>query len=141
MSWKDSVKKAKDRPQLFEDVQILVGDDLITVRVFKVPGVQWNEAVALSGPREGSMVDELRGFDADSVARALLVEFAAVVEDGEVKRLTEDEWAELYGVIEGEGIEGIANTFWVQNQVKPVADREAAKKALSGSGVKKSGSL
>lgn len=145
MSFSDDLKAAPtDRPS--EDVDIVLGGKLHTLRFHAVDGLTWANLCDNHPMRPGVTLDGTYGYD----LRSLTVEAAplcgALVEDGEETPLVvddidprfpdaphTDEWADLFSKIDGQTFRRISDVIWVLNELVPQQAVVAAKKALAAS--------
>lgn len=120
-----------------EDVEILLGEELVKVRFWPLSGQKWRSLVASHPARiekdaEGKTVvaqqDRASGFNVDSLTRAY--PRVALVDDGEEKPLDEALWGRILDVLDGPGFEGIAATIFFLNVIIPAQRTAAAGKAL-----------
>lgn len=127
-----------------EDVEILLGEDLVQIRFWPVSGQEWRGLVAshparLEKDADGKSViaqqDRAHGFNVDSLTRAY-PRVALVDDDGE-KPLDGTLWGRILDVLDGPGFEGIAATIFFLNVIIPSQRTAAAGKASRGGAKRK----
>jgi hypothetical protein len=124
-------KKRLETP-IFSDVDVVVGDDLVTVRVPRLSGPEWVDLIATHPARKGSNVDGAVGYNIHAVTQAALVLRGAVIEDDSPVALSDSEWADLFSVLSGVDIEAVGAEVWSLNDLQARQHKAALKKARSG---------
>lgn len=114
--------------------EVLVGDDLVGVRFWPVPGA-WEELTSKNPPRAGISSDEALGYNLAGVVRDYPRTYLVVGD--EVQPIVGDEWAEFYDVLSGPDKKNLGFAVWGLNEWDPAKKIESAGKARAASGKKK----
>lgn len=115
MDLKAAIAKAKAETETAEqDIDIVVGDELVKVVFKRLPGWAWADVLAKHPPRPGS--DGTIGYNPDAAVRDYPVDHIRV--NGEP--VDEDTWAEMFAVVTSPNIKFMAAAIYGLNQVAPL---------------------
>ena len=119
------------------DQAVMVGDEVVIVRVWALSGVEWRLLKAKFPPRteqgdDGKQkvvaADARYGFDLDGVVAAYP---RVKIVDGETEQdVTRDEWAAICEVLDGPYLDALAMVIWGKNEFEPNQRLIEAGKAL-----------
>jgi hypothetical protein len=116
---------------LTEDVQVLLGDELVTLRFTELKGMEWAEVTARSAARRDATIDRRYGYNVHGAAALAAPKSGKRVEGDELVPLSEDEWRDLFEVLSGPDFAAIADAMFVLHEQGPAERLESAKKALT----------
>lgn len=127
----DLVAAAKEKLQTVptSDVEVAVGDELVTLRFSRMPAGVWLDIAATHPPRIGAAVDSNVGFNVHAVGRAAAVTNGALVEGDTTEQLTAAQWEELFSVLSGPDLDLIGTAVWALNDYDSRTHKQALKKA------------
>lgn len=108
------------------DQEILLGDEVVTVRVRPLDGAAWRDLLATFPPRDGSDTDKARGYNLTGVTRAYP---RVVLLDGEDEQDVSEKWHDITGAVSGGDLHLIEIAVWGVNEYYP---RQRLGKALKG---------
>ena len=116
------------------DQDVMLGDDIVTVRVWPLSGVAWRDLTAKHPWREGSEFDQQLGYNLDGVVRDYPKVY--LVADGDPVNVT-DRWPEIVDVLTGVDIKNLGFAVWGLNEFDPANRMVSAGKASKGGRAKK----
>ena len=96
-------------------------DTLIIVRVYKLPGDLWAEVTVRHPMREGAQFDATHGYNIHAATKQVVESFGRLVENGEEKTLTEEQWAEIWPLLGGAEFGNIADAVYALNVLEPAS--------------------
>lgn len=105
---------------------------VVTLRFTQMPAAEWAEVVARCPLRIDVEIDNKYGFDTDKIAALAAPLSGQRVEDGDLFKLADDEWRDLFDTISGNEIRRIADAIFYLNEFLPGKRLADAKKALAG---------
>lgn len=114
--------------------EVLLGDDLVGVRLWPLSGVAWRDLTAKHPLREDSQFDQALGYDLDGVLRAYPRVYLV---NGDDVQDVAGSWAEICGVLSAPDLKNLAYVIWGLNEYDPAQRLAAAGKASKGSRRKK----
>lgn len=115
-----------------EDVKVLMGEELVTVRLWPLSGQEYRALVAdhparvveEDGQKTVRQGDRPYGCNIDSLTRAY--PRVALVQDGEETELSPELWGRILDVMPSDGIEGVMATISFMNVAIPAQRTVAA---------------
>jgi hypothetical protein len=114
---------------LTEDVQVLLGDELVTLRYQELPGTDWARIVAQSGMRKDVLIDRGLGYDPHRAAILAWNQSGKFVDGDEAADISKEEWESLLAVVYGPDFAAMADVVYLVQQRGPYERTAAAKKA------------
>lgn len=126
------------------DQDVLLGDEIVTVRVWPVSGAVWDELTANSPARtvenaQGERVpvqhDLELGYNLSGVVRAYPRLY--LVDGDEVTPIVGEQWAEMFDVLSGPDKKALGFAVWGKNEYEPAQRMLAAGKSSAGRRKKK----
>lgn len=120
-----------------EDVEVLLGDEVVTFRFTELKGTEWAEVTARSPARADATIDRRYGYNVHGAAAIAAPKSGKRVEGDELVDLTEAEWRDLFEVLSGPGFAAIADAMFLLHEVGPAGRLAAAKKALAATSKRK----
>lgn len=129
MSFMDKLAKARaERPEPVL-VPVAVGDELYSVEVMRLDGMDWAAITAECPPTDekGARL----GYDTNKAALVACRRHARLL-DAEGEPVPDVEWSELFATISGVEIAAIAATWWALNMNDPNQRVVKLKKASAG---------
>lgn len=127
------------------DQEVLLGDDVVTVRFWPVMGTEWTELTTRNPPRKGSVRDQNMGYNADGIVReypkVFLVQGDDVVNVGELAPTPDNplhrKWDDVVAALSGPDLHHLAIAVWGLNDYDPQKRLKTAGKASAGGRKKK----
>lgn len=116
-----------------QDVELTLNGNLYTLRFRRMDGVEWATETDKHPARPGVLIDTRYGYNLRSLVKAVALKTGGRVEGDTVVDLSEDEWKQLWKIIDGSAAQRIGDAVWALNEWLPSAEVEKAKKALNGS--------
>ena len=98
------------------DQDVLIGDDILTVRIWPLRGSAWRDLIATHPWREGATFDQQLGYNLDGVVRDYPKVYLVV--DGNPENVTE-RWPELFDVLSAADIKHLGFAMWGLNEFDP----------------------
>lgn len=139
------ISKAREVFEQIEpvDQDVLLGEKVVTVRVWPMEGPDWRDLIAEHPPRVKSSTDSTAGYNVDSVAK--VYPRLALVDGDTVDNLVRrDEkgrefsrWPEIAARLLGADLRNIASAVWGVNEFDPQKRMVAAGKGSTGGSRKK----
>lgn len=127
MDFKDILAKAQEEVQEVKLVEVSVAGELFRVEVSRLPGMDWSAIMVACPPRS----PKLAGIGYDLTDGALLAcERHSRFLDADDEVVADVDWAELFTVLAGSEVQGIAATWWTLNMRDPNTRVVELKKAL-----------
>lgn len=117
-----------ERPRT-ESVDVVLGDELVSVAVSRVMPDDWQQLVAAHPPRTGVTADANMGYNQNTLPRAYPADRISV--GG--KEVSQEDWAEIYSVLESVDKNNIHTTIWGVNVFSAIKELQALGKAGAGS--------
>jgi hypothetical protein len=114
---------------LTEDVQVLLGDELVTLRFTELKGMEWAEVTARSPARADATIDRRYGYNVHGAAAIAAPKSGKRVDGDELVPLSESEWRDLFDVLSGPDFAAIADAMFLLHEIGPSGRLAAAKKA------------
>lgn len=111
------------------DQDVLLGDDVVTVRLWPLTGVAWRELVVNHPVRDGVQHDLALGYDLESVVRAYPRVYLV---DGDEVTDVAARWAEVCDVLSAPDLKALSFAVWGLNEYDPSQKLAAAGKASKG---------
>lgn len=96
-------------------------DSLVTVRLYKVPPVTWSGFTERFPARDGIELDGFFGCDMRAVCRAAAVGHGRILDGEEELEQSEEEWAELWGLIQIPEFNAVMDATFELNVTAPAA--------------------
>lgn len=104
-----------------------IADDLVTIRITRLPGRQWAVLTSRNPVRVDVVIDRHYGYNFDAVceAAARFVDdktgevFAHFVDDDELTPLTLEDWDDLFDRLSGAEITSVRDVVWELNEWGP----------------------
>lgn len=126
------------------DQDVMLGDRVVTVRIFPVDGPKWTEFTTAHPPRPGQLRDAQFGYNANGILRNY-GDHIAFVDGDEIDRLkrTDDDgreyskWPELHDMMSGPDLTNLAVALWGKNDYEHQVKLVEAGKALTGASKKR----
>lgn len=118
----DDGRLAKSSPlakllEQVEQVKAEFADTLVDLKFTRLIGADWLDITSTNPPRSDVIADRLVfGYDFQAVTRAAAMKSGVLVEEGEERELTDDEWDDLLGLLSGGDHEQIANAVYALNE-------------------------
>lgn len=124
-------KAAAETPPQSEPIDVVIGDEMVTLRWTRADGKAWAAECARYPMRLGVKIDEAYGYDFHAVVMAISPKTGKQVVEGEEVALDEKQWQGIFaeGVLSGHDFEKIANAVWDLNEWGPQGRVAALKKA------------
>lgn len=104
---------------------VLMGENLLSVTVSPMGGLEWRNFIANHPPRPDHIVDRNAGYNVDTAVAAY--PHVTVTVDGEPIELTAEvdgktvsRWADLVGAMDAADIDNLAATLWGLNHFEHV---------------------
>lgn len=126
------------------DQEVLLGGQIVTVRIWPVSGGVWDELTSSNPARtvedaEGNRVpvkyDLDLGYNLSGVVRSYPRLY--LVDGDEVTPIVGEQWAEVYDVLSGPDKKALGYAVWGKNEFEPTQMKLAAGKASAGQRKKK----
>lgn len=116
------------------DQEVLLGGEVVTVRLWPLSGAEWRDLAGRHPVREGSQRDLGLGYNLDS----LVPEYPKVflVQGDDVVNVA-DKWASICGLLAAPDLNYLAAALWGMHEFDPQRRLDAAKKALKGKQARK----
>lgn len=114
---------------LTEDVQVLVGDELVTLRFAELKGMEWAEVTARCPARPDATIDRRYGYNVHGAAAIAAPKSGKRLDGDELVDLSADEWRDLFEVLSGPDFGAVADAMFLLHEVGPAGRLAAAKKA------------
>lgn len=108
---------------------VVVGGEVVELVFTKLEPLKWRNIVADFPPRDGVLRDQNLGYNFDLAPSAYPASNISVVIGGESSEITDDEWGDLFAVLESPDLFAISTLMWGMHEWEP---REKAKKVLLG---------
>lgn len=128
MGYQGLIAKARAQIETPEtvDVQVVVGDEIVQLKLTKILGADWIELTRIHPPRVGATLDGNLGYNVDGVSG----EYPAdkILVNGETG--TAEDWAELYGLFDAPFRSSVATALWGLNHYGPTQKAAELGKAL-----------
>lgn len=131
------VAKAREKFDTVEAVtqEVLLGDEVVGVRVWPISGPDWRELTAKHPARKDAQFDLNLGYNLDAVVRNYPRVY--LVQGDDVQHVEGDEWGSVLDALSGPDLKNIALAVWGQNEFEPQKRLVEAGKALKGGPRKK----
>ena len=115
-----------------EDVEVLLGEEIVRVRLWPMPGDEWRALAAQHSPRfevvDGERVhvtaDAGHGFNVDTLVPAY--PRVALVQGDEEQALDADTWGRIVAVLQSDALAGVAAVIAFMNIARPAQRTVAA---------------
>ena len=134
MGFKEALERAQaERPKPVLQ-QVAVGDELFSVEVRRLDGMEWAGVMAECPPVDAA--GARLGYDADKAAVVACKRYSRLL-DADGEPVDDFEWDDLFAVISGVEVKAIAAIWWAMNMSDP-NERVAELKKASRAGVKTS---
>ena len=132
MSFADDVAAAKEKPRETADVRVHVNQEPHTFRITQMDGTEYATETLRHPIRADIPLDREFGYDVNSLTPAVLPHCAVRLDGDDEVRMSVEEWADLFAVLDGGGVQAFVNTIFTLNQFADAKAVEAAKKLLDG---------
>lgn len=132
MSFQEDLAAAKEAPPRTLDVPLEVNGKKHLFRFTQMDGTEYATEVMRNPPDPSIVVDKAYGYNLSGVAHAVTPQCAVRVEGDEEIPLSEEEWADLFAVLDGGGHQEINNAIFTLNEYASAKAVKAAKKVLDG---------
>lgn len=119
------------------DQDVILGEDLVTVRLWPLSGVAWRDLTAVNPPRAGSTLDQQLGYNLDGVVRSYPRVYLV---DGDDINDPSEHWPGLVDVLTGADLKNLGFAVWGLNEFDPADRLVKAGKASAGGRRKKQNS-
>lgn len=126
------------------DQEVLLGDEIVTVRFRPLTGGEWRALTAVHPPRPQSVMDQNMGYDLDAVVRAYpkvalidgdnAVDVVVPVDPEEPGHLR---WHDICDVLSGPDLKNLGYAVWGLNEYEHQKRLARAGKASAGGRKKK----
>lgn len=113
-------------------LEILVGDQFVTIEFSRLEPTVWIDLKATNPPRSNAPHDALFGCNPTSLAKAAAPLCSSTGIGDEREPITADQWSDIFTLLDAPAIEVIATFLWGLNEFEPLQRIVAAKKALRG---------
>lgn len=120
------------------NIDVVVNGRVYTVLYIRSDSAAWAEACVKHPPRPDVALDLQWGYNLSAVPVEVAEKSARVLEDGEEKTLTAEQWADLFEIMPGRTRRTIEANVWQLNENDPQQEIERAKKASRRPSRKKS---
>jgi hypothetical protein len=114
---------------LTEDVPVLLGEAVVTLRFTEMKGMEWAEVTARSPARVDATIDHRYGYNVHFAATLAAPRSGKRVDGDELVALSDQEWRDLFEVLSGPDFASIADAMFMLNEHGPAERLDAAKKA------------
>lgn len=116
------------------DQDVVIGGELVTVRVWPLSGPEWRDLCAKHPNRADSSFDQALGYN----LTAVLADYPRVyLVDGDEVTDAREDWADICAVLSGPDLKNLEYAVWGINEYEPAQRLAAAGKASAGSRKKK----
>lgn len=114
------------------DIQVLLGDERVTLRLFPLAGHEWRDLIALYPPRlvAGATEDRVAGYNVDAVV-SVYPRVWTVDGDRQIP-VAPEQLVSLVEVLSGPELKALAATIWSINESEPAKRVRAAGKGSTG---------
>ncbi|WP_416394223.1 MULTISPECIES: hypothetical protein [unclassified Curtobacterium] len=100
-----------------EQVKAEFEGTLVDLKFTRMLGPDWGDITIVNPPRDDSLPDRVVfGYNFHAVTRLAAIRSGKLLEDGEEKTLTEDQWNELFALLSGKDHENVANAVYTLNE-------------------------
>lgn len=100
-----------------DEVKAEFADTLVDLKFTRMLGAAWLDLTSTNPPRPDSISDKMIfGYDFNAVTRAAAHQSGVLVEDGQERELTAEEWDDLFSLLAGGDHEQIANAVYALNE-------------------------
>ena len=125
-------KKSAPSRQSSGQLELLMGEELITVEFTRLDPNAWIDLKAMHPPREGSKRDMNVGYNPHALAKAAAPKCGRLVDGDKREDLTPEQWADIFTILDAPDLDTIATFLWGLNEYEPLQRIAAAKKASRG---------
>ena len=129
----DMEARDPDNPT-FIDQDVLVGEQVVTVRIWPLSGNKYRDLCALHPNRTASEFDEALGYNLTAETQSYPSVYAV---DGDEVTNISDSWADMTAVLSAPDLKALEYVVWGLNEYEPTVRMAAAGKASAGSRKKK----
>ena len=137
MTFADDLKKAQAAKTPYQDVPVVLGGKLHTLRFKQMNGLAWAAETDKYPPRLETTIDTTYGYNIRDLTRGTAPMSGFRLEGEQEMPLAEHEWDALFEAITGHDFQKITDAIWALNEYDPQAAvakaMEAQKKALARS--------
>ena len=106
-------------------------EGLVTLRFWRLPGLEWNDLLAQHPARQGVLVDMTLGANVHAVCLAAAKLNGKVVEDGKNKPVSAAQWDDLFDTLPGYSVSLICDAIYSLNVHDPALRDARLGKALT----------
>lgn len=100
-----------------DEVKAEFAETLVDLKFTRMLGSDWSDLTITHPPRPDSLPDKVVfGYDFHAVTRGAALRSGVVVEDGQERELTDEQWNDLFELLSGGDHEQIANTVYSLNE-------------------------
>lgn len=123
------IEQERSAQQEHVDVDIVLGGEVITVRLTRIPPVEYKQIVGTFPPHDTSHAEKFYGFSVYEATPALVKASATVLDGDKTVEMSNEQWDEVFSVIAAEEVEAFADAVIALNVLSPFQKRAQAKKA------------
>jgi hypothetical protein len=100
------------------EVEAEYADTLVDLKFTRLEGTDWSDITIVNPPRPDAIADKVVfGYNVHAVTRRAAVESGVLIEDdGSERELTEEQWSDLFILLDGAGIDAVGNAIYQLNE-------------------------
>lgn len=100
-----------------EQVKAEYEDTLVDIRFTRLEGTGWSDITIVNPPRDDSLPDKvIFGYNVHAVTRRAAILSGVLLDGDDEQTLTEEQWADLFVLLDGAGIDDISNAIYQLNE-------------------------
>jgi len=127
----DAAKERKTAEPDSRTHEVLIGEDVWTLRFDAMDSRAWGDVTAANPLRPDSPIDRRYGYDFNGAARSAAPLCGVRVVDGKDESLTPAQWEKVFDIISGGESNKIASDIFEMNDFAPAQRLATRKKALA----------
>lgn len=110
--------------------EVVIAGKVVEIVFTKLDPMSWRDLVAHFTPRDGVVRDRNLGYNYDLAPSGYPATHLHTVIDGEKAEVTQDEWGDIFALLESPDLFAISTLMWGMHEWEP---QQNAKKALRAS--------
>lgn len=116
----DRLAKTSRLAEILQEIESVKADyagTLVDLKFTRMLGSDWTDLTLVNSPRPDSLPDKVVfGYNFHAVTRAAALQSGVVIEDGQERELTEEEWDDLFQLLSGGDHQQIADVVYALNE-------------------------
>lgn len=133
----DAAVERKTSKPASVDVDVLLGDSVVSLRFTEMDAREWAHAVAANPQRVDAQIDLSYGYNIHGACEYAARTSGSRVVDGGPVPLKPEQWKKLFDQFSGHDLGKVTDAIWGLNEFYPSQRLASAKKAMAGASKRK----